>query len=142
MRSLLIVALSFVLVLSTARAADPGVAKVAAQAIGTHALMVGSLRNENCGGGSGSNQDAKNAEFAACVMYILGAVDMIWEWKKIDPVHAPPVCVPRTVTAGALILAVQDHIEATAPWHKQQFDAASAVLAALRAKWPCHRGDR
>ena len=104
-----------------------------------HALMVGSLRDQNCGGGFGRNRDAKNAEFAACVMYVLGAVDMIWEWQKTDPAHAPPVCVPRTVTAGALILAVQDHIEATTPWRKEQFDAATAILAALAAKWPCVR---
>jgi hypothetical protein len=101
MRKTLIVALSLVLVLSTAHAADPEVAKVAEQAISAHALMVGSLRDENCGGGFVRNQDAKNAEFAACVMYVLGAVDMIWEWQKTDPAHAPPVCVPRTVTAGA-----------------------------------------
>jgi Rap1a immunity proteins len=137
MRKMLIVAFSFMLVLSRAHAADPEVAKVAEQAMNAHALMVGSLRDTNCGGGFGSNQDAKNAEFAACVMYVLGAVEMIWEWQKIDPVHAPRVCVPRTVTAGDLILAVQNHIEATTPWRKAQFDAAPAVLAALAAKWPC-----
>lgn len=135
----MLVALSLVLVLSTAHAADPEVAKVAEQVVSTHALMVGSLRNENCGGGFGHNQDAKNAEFAACVMYVLGAVDMMWEWQKTDPAHAPPVCVRRTVTAGALILVVQDYIEATTPWRREQFDAATAVLAALAAKWPCPR---
>jgi hypothetical protein len=136
MRKTLIAALSLVLALSTAHAADPEVAKVAEQAIGAHALMAGSLREENCGGG-GTDQDAKNAAFAACVMYVLGAVDMMSEWQKNDPAHAPTVCVPRTITAGALILAVQGHIEATTPWRKQQFDAAPAVLAALAAKWPC-----
>jgi uncharacterized protein YceK len=33
--------------------------------------------------------------------------------------------------------AVQEHIEATAPWQRQQIDAATAVIAALAAKWPC-----
>jgi hypothetical protein len=84
MSKILVVAVSFVLVLSTAHAADPEVSKVAQEAIDTHALMVGSLRDENCGGGFGSNQDAKNAKFAACVMYVLGAAEMIWEWQKID----------------------------------------------------------
>jgi len=110
--------------------------------MGAHALMAGSLRNENCGGGFGNDQDAKNAAFAACVMYVLGAVDMMSEWQKADPTHAPPVCAPRTITAGDLILVVQEHIEATQPWRKQQFDAAPAVLAALEAKWPCRQGVR
>jgi hypothetical protein len=133
----LIAVFSLVLVLGTARAADPEVAKVAERAISAHALMVGSLRNDNCGGDFGTNQDAKNAAFAACVMYVLGAVDMISEWQRNNPAHAPTICLPRTITAGGLILAVQEHLEATTPWRKQQFDAAPAVLAALASKWPC-----
>jgi hypothetical protein len=31
----------------------------------------------------------------------------------------------------------QEPIEATAPWQRQQFDAATAVIAALTAKRPC-----
>jgi hypothetical protein len=30
-------------------------------------------------------------------MYVLGAVDMMREWQKIDPVHALPVCVPENL---------------------------------------------
>jgi hypothetical protein len=56
----------------------------------------------------------QNAQFAVCVMYVLG-VDMLSQWHKDDPVYAPRGCVPRTITAGDLILAVQEHIEATAP---------------------------
>jgi hypothetical protein len=112
----------------------------AIRATDTYSLSVSTLRDTMCGGGDGSNQDAKNAEFTACVMYVLGAVDMLREWQKIDPVHAPRVCVPRTASAGALILVVRQHIEATAPWRKQQTDAATAVIAALAAKWPCEQG--
>src|SRR5437660_1509169 len=79
-----------------ATAADPEIGKVGARAIGAYSLDVSNLRDAMCGGGEGSNQDAKNAEFAGCVMYVLGAVDMLREWQKIDPVHAPRVCVPRT----------------------------------------------
>jgi hypothetical protein len=66
-----------------------------------------------------------------------GDVDMIPEWQCIDPALAPPACIPRTISAGGLILAIQEHIEVTAPWHQQQTDAASAVIAALAVKWPC-----
>jgi hypothetical protein len=128
--------------LGTAQAAEwsKEVGEVATKAIGTYSLHVGALQNRDtsCGDGLGS-QDAKNAEFAACVMYVLGAVDMLREWQKIDPVHALPVCVPRTVSAGGLIIAVQEHIKATAPWRHEQSDAATAVIAALAAKWPCGR---
>jgi hypothetical protein len=71
---------------------DPEVAKVAERAMNTYSLNIGYLREEFCGGGS---PDANNAKFAACVMYVLGAVDMMREWQKIDPVHALPVCVPH-----------------------------------------------
>jgi hypothetical protein len=40
---------------------------------------------------------------------------MLREWQKIDPTHALPLCIPRNVTSGALIIVVQDYIEATAP---------------------------
>jgi len=119
-------------------AANPEIARLGQEAMSAHSLMVGSLRDQNCGGALfGSNQDAKNAQFAACVMYVLGAVDMMWEWQKSDPVHAPRVCIPRTASAGDLIITVQDHIEATTPWRNQQFEAAPAIIAALAAKWPC-----
>ena len=99
------------------------------------------LGSEYCGGkeSQGRNQNVKNAEFLACAMYLLGALDMLREWQKIDPVHALPVCVPRNLDAGALILVVQEHIEATTPWRQQQNDASTAVIAALTAKWPCER---
>ena len=111
----------------------------------TRSLDAASLRNQLCGGeflSDGtllSSEDGKNAAFAACVMYVLGTVDMIREWQKIDPVHALPVCVPRTISAGGLIIAIQEYIEATTPWKRQQSDAATAVIGALEAKWPCGR---
>ena len=70
---------------------------------------------------------------------VLGVLDMLREWQKIDPTHALPVCVPRNVTAGGLIVVVQDYIEAAAPWRKEQWDATTSVIAALQAKWPCER---
>ena len=121
------------------RATNPDISKFSQQAIGAQSLNVGLLRDTNCGGNPLVDQDANNAAFAACVMYVLGAVDMIREWQKADPAHAPPACIPRTVSAGGLILAVQEHIEATAPWREQQSDASTAVIAALEAKWPCQR---
>jgi hypothetical protein len=75
-------------------------------------------------------------------MYVLGVIDMVREWQKIDPVHAPPLCVPRNATAGGLVIVVQDYLEATTPWREQQWDATPAVIAALKAKWPCPRGAR
>ena len=72
-------------------------------------------------------------------MYVLGAVDIMREWQKIDPVNALPMCVPRNVSAGGLTIAVQEHIEATAPWKRAQWDAATAVMEALAAKCPCER---
>jgi hypothetical protein len=73
------------------------------------------------------------------MMYVLGVLDMLREWQKIDPTHALPVCVPRNATAGGLIVVVHDYIEATAPWRKEQWDATTAVIAALKSKWPCER---
>ena len=116
---------------------NQGISKFAEKTTGAQSLHVGSLRDTYCGGNPLVNQDKNNAAFAACMMYVLGAVDMIREWQKIDPVHAMPVCVPRTITACGLIIAVQEYVEATTPWHQQQTDAATSVLAALRAKWPC-----
>jgi hypothetical protein len=79
-------------------------------------MNVDSLRERYCGGASTKgNQDAKNTKFIGCVMYVLGVVDMLREWQKIDPTHALPLCIPRNVTSGALIIVVQDYIEATAP---------------------------
>jgi hypothetical protein len=109
---------------------------------GLYSLQVSRLREENCGGtppGPQRSQEEKNAAFIGCMMYVLGAVDMLRELQKIDPTHAPHICVPRTVPAGSLIVIVQENIEATAPWQKSQFDAATAVMNALRATWPCPR---
>ena len=142
MRKMPLLALTLALY-GTAHAADRDVAEVAERAMSTHSLGVGNLRELFCGGNLvKTNQDAKNAEFAACVMYVLGAVDMVWEWQKIDPVQSPRACIPRTVTGGDLILAVQNHIEATTPWRNQQFEAAPAIIAAIAAKWPCAHGPR
>jgi hypothetical protein len=74
-----------------------------------HSLDVDHLRF--CGNQLGSNEDAKNAEFAACAMYVLGVVDMMREWQKIDPVHALPMCIPQNAQVGDLITAVKKHIE-------------------------------
>jgi hypothetical protein len=116
---------------------DPKVAEVASQAMGTKSLHVGHLREMHCGGASDISMSARNAAFAACVMYLVGAVDMMRELQKMDPVHALPVCVPRNISGGDLLIAIQEHVEASAPWRQQQVDAATAVIAALRAKWPC-----
>ena len=114
--------------------------KVGEEAANLISMNVMSLRDKYCGGElTEGSQDAKNAKFIGCVMYVLGAIDMMREWQKIDRVHALPMCVPRNVSAGGLIIAVQEHIEATAPWQRQQLDAATAVIAALAAKWPCER---
>jgi hypothetical protein len=146
MRNMLIVAIAVVaLGPSVLHAAEPSknqaknsdITKLSMEAMNAQSLNVVSLRETPCGGNPLVDQDAKNAAFAACVMYVLGAVDMMREWQKADPADAPPACVPRTISAGGLILAVQEHIEATAPWHQQQFDASTAVMAALAAKWPC-----
>ena len=115
--------------------------KVGIGATSMLSMNVINLRERNCGGeGTEGNQDAKNLKFIECVMYVLGVVDMLREWQKIDPAHAPPVCVPRNVKSGELIIVVQDHIEATAPWREQQNDASTAVIGALKAKWPCPGG--
>ena len=112
--------------------------RVGSEASSLISMNVTHLRDALCGGeNTQGNQDAKNAKFIGCMMYVLGVVDMLREWQKTDPVHAPSVCVPRAATAGGLILVVQNHIEATAPWREQQRDATPAVIAALKAKWPC-----
>ena len=36
-----------------------------------------------------------------------------------------------TISAGGLIIAIQEYIEATTPWKRQQSDAATAVIGAL-----------
>jgi hypothetical protein len=102
-------------------------------------MSVMNLRDEYyCGGSStAGNQDAKNLKFAGCVMYVLGVVDMLREWQNIDPSRSVRVCVPRNVTSGQLIIVVQDYIEAKAPWREGQNDATTAVIGALKAKWPC-----
>jgi hypothetical protein len=109
-----------------------------------NSMPVYRLRELYCGGVPPGelqrSQQEKNEAFMGCMMYILGVVDMLRELEKIDPTHAPHICVPRTATAGSLILVVQEHIEATTPWREQQTDAATSVIAALNAKWPCARG--
>jgi hypothetical protein len=101
-------------------------------------MSVIQLREQFCGGeATKDTQDAKNAKFIGCVMFVLGVTEMLREWQKIDPTHAPRVCIPRNVTSGALILVVQDYIEAKAPWKDSQDDATTSVIAAFKAKWPC-----
>jgi hypothetical protein len=114
--------------------------KVGEEATALTSMNIINLRDAVCGGNlTQGTQDAKNAKFVGCVMYVLGVIDMLREWQKIDPAHAPSVCVPRAATAGGLIVVVQDHIEGTTPWREQQWDAAPSVIAALKAKWPCQR---
>jgi len=114
--------------------------KVGEEATALDSMNVTNLRKESCGGAfTEGSQDAKNAKFIGCVMYVLGVVDMLREWQKIDPRGAPSVCVPRAAAAGQLIIVVHDYIEATAPWREQQWDATASVIAAFKAKWPCQR---
>jgi Rap1a immunity proteins len=120
----------------------PETFRVGLEATNLISMNVTNLRDALCGGEyTQGNQDAKNAKFIGCVMYVLGAVDMMWEWQKVDPKHAR-LCVPRTVTAGELIIVVQEHIEATTPWRSQHFEAAPIIVAAIAAKWPCPRDAR
>jgi hypothetical protein len=88
---------------------------VALEATDLLSMRVDNLRSPNCGGPESKekSQDAKNVKFAGCVMYVLGVVDMLRDWQKLDPTRAPPVCVPRNVTSGYLFVVVQAHIEAT-----------------------------
>ena len=144
MRLMLIATVLCVLMLGTPHAEERQQAaetfRVGSEATALNNMNVANLRAAFCGGEyTQGNQDAKNAKFIGCVMYVLGVVDMLREWQKIDPVHAPSVCVPRAATAGGLILVVQNHIEATAPWREERWDATPAVIAALKAKWPCQR---
>jgi hypothetical protein len=148
MRTILIIAAVFVMLVGVAHAAEPSksqatnsenseIFNLSNKATDAESLDVASLRDATCGGHSLVTQDARNAAFAACVMYVLGAVDMLREWQRADPTHAPSACVPRAIRVGFLISVIQEHIEATAPWHQAQFDASPAIIAALAAKWPC-----
>jgi hypothetical protein len=93
--------------------------KVGEEATALVSENVINLRADSCGGAyTQGSQDAKNAKFIGCVMYLLGVVDMLREWQKTDPMHAPSICVPRAATAGGLIVVVHEHIEATAPWRE------------------------
>jgi hypothetical protein len=98
MRNVLIIAAALVVLgLNVSHAAEPSkqafnreisdAAKRTMDARG--GLDVSSLRESSCGELVSADPDAKNAAFVACMMYVLGAVDMIQEWKSIDPAHAP-----------------------------------------------------
>jgi hypothetical protein len=149
MRTILIIAAVFVMLVGVAHAAEPPTSKsqatnseifdLSVKATDAESLDVASLRDATCGGHSLVTQDARNAAFAACVMYVLGAVDMLREWQRADPAHAPSACVPRAIRVGFVISVIQEHIEATAPWQQAQVDASPAIIAALAAKWPCPR---
>jgi hypothetical protein len=67
----------------------------------------------------------------------LGVVEMLREWQKLDPSHAPNVCVPRNISSGALIIVVHDYIEKKMPWRNQQNDATTSIIGAFKDKWPC-----
>jgi Rap1a immunity proteins len=112
--------------------------KAGEEATALNSMSVINLRTGYCGGDmTEGSQKRKNIKFIGCVMYVLGVVDMLREWQKLDPTHALPVCVPRSVDAGRLIVVVHDYIEATAPWRQQQLDATTSVIGALKATWPC-----
>jgi Rap1a immunity proteins len=118
--------------------ADPGTFNRSLEAINKLSMEVSSLRAMYCGGEfTDGDQNAKNEKFVGCVMYVLGVVDMLREWQKLDPTNALPLCVPRNVTSGQLIIVVQDYIEGKQPWRQAQHDATTAIIGALKAKWPC-----
>jgi hypothetical protein len=87
------------------KANNPDITGFSMAVMNAQSADVASLRETPCGGNPSIDQDANNAAFAACVMYVLGAVDMIREW--LDPTHAPRVCAPRTVSTDGLILVIQ-----------------------------------
>jgi hypothetical protein len=97
-------------------------------------MSVPQLRDGSCNGEG--TQDLRNLRFIGCVMFVLGAVEMLREWQRANPAQAPRACVPRNVRSGDLILAVQQYIEANSAWRNNQ-DATTAVIAALKARWPC-----
>ena len=93
-----IIAAAFVFSLTAAQPADwsKEIYNFAEQLSGYDGLEVTSLREERCGGDNSlANQDLKNTQFIACVMYVLGAIDMLREWQKIDPAHATYMCPPN-----------------------------------------------
>lgn len=101
-------------------------------------MSVIQLREQSCGGrGAEGHQEFKNAKFVGCEMFVLGVVEMLREWQKLDPSHAPNVCVPRNISSGALIIVVHDYIEKTMPWRNQQNDATTSIIGAFKDKWPC-----
>ena len=73
-----IIAAAFVFSLTAAQPADwsKEIYNFAEQLSGYDGLEVTSLREERCGGDNSlANQDLKNTQFIACVMYVLGAID-------------------------------------------------------------------
>lgn len=112
--------------------------EAAGEASNLQGMSVIQLREENCGGKeTKGSQDVKNLKFVECEMFILGVTEMLREWQKIDPAHGPRICVPRNITAGALIIVVHDYLEKTTPWRNQQNDATTSIVGALKSKWPC-----
>lgn len=98
-------------------------------------MSVIQLRDSSCGGGI-EQQAVKNLRFNGCVMFVLGTVEMLREWQKANPAQAPRACVPRNVRAGDQIIAVQQYIDENKAWQNNQ-DATTAVIAAVKARWPC-----
>jgi hypothetical protein len=93
---------------SNKQATNSDISRFSMDATNAQSLHVGLLRDTSCGGNPMVDRDANNAAFASCAMYVLGAVDMIREWQSIDPAYAPRACIPRTISAGGLILAIQE----------------------------------
>jgi hypothetical protein len=90
------------------------------------------LREGSCGGGT-EEQAIKNLRFNSCVMFVLGAVEMLREWQRAG---GPKVCAPRNIRAGDLIIAVQQYIEEKQAW-RNNTDATTVIVDALKARWPC-----
>jgi hypothetical protein len=99
-------------------------------------MSVIQLREQSCAGkGAEGNQEFKNAKFVGCEMFVLSVIEMLREWQKLDPSHAPRICVPRNISSGALTILVHDYIEKTMPWRNQQNDATTSIIGAFKDKW-------
>jgi hypothetical protein len=50
-------------------------------------MSVRQLRDGSCNGEG--TQDVRNPRFIGCVMFVLGAVEMLREWQRANPAQAP-----------------------------------------------------
>jgi hypothetical protein len=78
---------------------------VALEATDLLSMSVNNLREPNCGGVEFKIRKSGREESQVRRMRdVLGVVDMLRDWQRLDPTRAPSVCVPRNVTSGQLIL--------------------------------------